>query len=116
MRVIKRHVIPFYFSVPAGADIKRELWTVTLPCIRLKEIELYFEDGAREALLISLYYGEMKIAPIKGEWEGYRGFLRDTIDGLYFRGDKILMRMKNRDGYTPHWFWGSLEIEEVEEA
>jgi len=111
MKAIRRHVIPFYFNVAAGADVKKELWTVTRPCIRLREIELYFESGAREVLFISLYYGDMKIAPIKGEWQGSIGMLRDVIDGLYFRGDKILMRTRNTDAVNPHWFWGSLEIE-----
>jgi len=114
MKAIRRHVIPFYFKVDAGADVKKELWTVTRPCVRLREIELYFESDAREVLFISLYYGDMKIAPIKGEWQGSLGMLRDTIDGLYFRGDKILARMRNTDAVNPHWFWGSLEIEEVE--
>jgi len=114
MKTIRRHVIPFYFNVAAGADSKEILWTCTLPQIKLKEIELYFEEGAREFLFISLYYGNMKIAPITGEWQGSLGLLRDVIDGLYFRGDKIYMRIRNTDAVNPHWFWGSLEIEEVE--
>jgi len=114
MKAIRRHVIPFYFNVAAGTDAKEVLWTVTLPCVRLREIELYFESDAREVLFISLYYGDMKIAPIKGEWQGSLGLLRDTIDGFYYRGDKILMRTRNTDTVNPHWFWGSLEIEEVE--
>jgi len=107
-------VIPIAIEAPADSDKYYELWKVTRPKVRVREIELQFEDGTLNVLFASLYYGNMKVAPETGEWTSDKGRLRDYPDAVYYSGDKIKLRVRNTDTANPHKVWGTLELVEEE--
>ena len=109
-----RFTVPFAIEAGADSDSKYELYEVEFPKVRTKEIELHFESGVMNVLFVSLYYGDMKVAPQTAEWTADGGRIVDYPDALYFRGDKILLRVRNTDTTTSHKVWGSIELE-VEE-
>ena len=111
----RRLVIPFNIDAPAGDDSKHELWEVEYSKVRTKEIEIIPESGTRGVLFMSLYYGDMKVSPAEGEWTSDGTKLKDYPDVPYFRGDKILMRVRNTDTANPHFVYGTLEVEVEEE-
>jgi len=107
----KRLVIPIAIEAPADSDKKHELWKVTFPRVRVREIELHFESGVLNVLFASLYYGDMKVSPETGEWTSDGGRIVDYPDAVYYRGDNILLRVRNTDTTNPHKLWGSIELE-----
>ena len=109
----KRIVIPIAVEAAAGSDEYIELWTVDRAKVKTKEIELHFESGVMNVLFTSLYYGDMKVAPVTGEWTADGGRIVDYPDAVYYRGDKVLLRVRNTDATNPHKVWGTLELEEV---
>ena len=109
----KRIVIPIAVEAAAGSDSYVELWTVDRAKVKVKEIELHFEDGTLNVLFASLYYGDMKVSPTYGEWTSDGGKTVDYPDVIYYRGDKIRLRVRNTDSANPHKLWGTLELEEV---
>jgi len=111
----KKIVVPIAIEADPSQDKYHELWTVNRPKVKVKEIELHFENGTMNILFASLYYGDMKVAPETGEWTSDGGRIVDYPDALYYRGDKILLRVRNTDATNPHKVWGTLELEEVEE-
>jgi len=111
----RRMSIPIAIEAPANSDQKYELWKVDYPAVVVKEIELSFESGTFNVLFASLYYGEMKVAPLKGEYTSVGGVIRDKVDVPYFEGDPILLRVRNLDSANPHKLSGSIEIEVVGE-
>jgi len=110
----KRIVVPIAIEAPADSDEKYELWTVDRAKVKTKEIELHFESGVMNVLYASLYYGDMKVSPKVGEWTSDGGRIVDYPDAVYYRGDKVLLRVRNTDTANPHKVWGTLELEEVE--
>jgi len=110
----KRIVIPIVVEAPAASDDYYTLWVVDRDKVKTNEIELHFEAGTLNVLFASLYYGDMKVSPETGEWTADGGTIRDYPDAVYFRGDKILLRVRNTDTANPHKLWGTLELEEVE--
>jgi len=106
----RRLIIPFNIDASAGSDEKHEIWEVVYSKIRTKEIEIIPESGTRGVLYCSLYYGDMKIAPETGEWTSDGTKLKDYPDAIYFRGDKILLRVRNTDTANPHFVYGTLEV------
>ena len=111
----RRITVPIAISADPGSDKYYELWEVDFPKVRTDEIELHFEDGVMNVLFASLYYGDMKVAPETGEWTSDGGVIRDYPDIVYYRGDKIRLRVRNEDTANPHKIWGTLELEEEEE-
>jgi|GEM_PF-6856990 len=107
----KRIIVPIAIEASADSDNYHELYTVKNAKIKAKEIELHFESGVMNVLYASLYYGNKKVAPKQGEWTADGGVIRDYPDAIYYRGDKILLRVRNTDTANPHKVWGSLELE-----
>ena len=112
----KRITVPIAIEAPANSDSKYILWKVDYPAVVVKEIELVFESGTFNVLFASLYYGDMKVAPRVGEYTSLGGVIRDKVDVPYFKGDPILLRVRNTDSANPHKLSGSLEVEVVEEV
>jgi len=115
MTANKKIIIPFAFRVSAGTvGEKKELWLVDRAKVKTKEIELHFPSGALNALRAELYYGDMKVAPETGYWTGDNGTIRDYPDVIYYRGDKIILLVRNYHPTDDFILWGTLEVEEVE--
>jgi len=113
--VNQRFTVPIAINADPSSDAKYELYEVKEPCVRVREIELSFESGTFNVLFASLYYGNMKVAPRVSEYTSNGGRLRDRVDVLYYRGDKVLLRVRNTDSTNAHYLSGSLELEVVGE-
>lgn len=106
----KKIIVPIAIESPAGSDDYYDLWVVDRAKVRTTEIELHFESGTLNVLFASLYYGDKKVAPVTGEWTSDGGVIRDYPDAVYFRGDKIRLRVRNTDTVNSHKLWGTLEL------
>jgi len=111
----KLKTVPFSITAAAGEDKKHSIYTNEFAKIRTKEIEIITESGTRDVLFISLYYGDMKMSPVTGEWTSDGVKLVDKPDVVYYRGDSVLLRVRNTDTANPHFVYGSLEFEVEEE-
>ena len=112
---VRRFTVPIAISADPSSDQKYELYQVKESKVIVREIELVFQSGTFNVLFASLYYGNMKIAPRVSEYTLISGVLRDRVNVPYFRGDKILLRVRNTDTTNTYNVAGSLELEEVVE-
>lgn len=111
---IRKRIIAYNITVPAGGDIKQTVYTVKSDKMKLTRWVFVSEAGALGYVWASLYYGDMKIAPEEGELSTDKFVLDVWLDTTFYRGDKVVMRLRNTSANNLP-VYGFLEfVEEME--
>ena len=91
----RRKIIAYNYEIPAGADEKKTVYTVREDKIILRRWVYISEAGALGYIWGSLYYGDRKIAPEKGELSTDKFVLDVNLDMPFYRGDEVVLRLRN---------------------
>ena len=90
-----RKIIAYNYTITAGADERKTVYTVKEPHIKLKRWVFISEAGALGQIFGSIYYGDMKIIPEEGELSTDKFVLDTNTDHDFYRGDDVVIRFRN---------------------
>jgi len=80
--------------------------------IELKKIQIIFPAGTEGELQLSLWYGDLKVAPDTEYWHGDSGKVEDCIKVRYYSGDDVMIRYKNVN--TTYYRKATIKIDAIE--
>jgi len=63
--------------------------------IELQKIQIIDPSGTNGEVYISLWYGDLKVAPDVDYWEGDSGKIEDCLKVKYYSGDDVMVWYKN---------------------
>jgi len=85
-----------FLNISPGAEGYTSIYTVDNgKIIELKKIQIIFPAGTDGELQISLWYGDLKVAPDTDYWHGDSGKIEDCLKVKYSSGDDVMIWYKN---------------------
>jgi len=80
--------------------------------IELRKIQIIFPAGTEGELQLSLWYGDLKVAPNTDYWHGDSGKIEDCLKVKYYSGDDVMIRYKNIN--TTYYRKATIKIDAIE--